>query len=406
MISRKEWVSQFEECDRADAISLLDKIHTVSLNEFAKVIDRLIVKECSRHDEPVALFIEREVRKVRGGKPARLFKQQKVKVGKRWSLRATGGAPPVFYSQRGDRHEVGSEGLAASLSSQLGRIPSLSLFPNPSPGLFRKKKIRHFFLITDIIGSGDRAWSYLESAWLVKSVKSWHSRKLLKFTVLAYAGTDVGVRRVKQHPCKPNVIIARECPTIFTEFPSPSPIVELCEKYYKGKKDVLGYGKTGALIVFRHGCPNNAPPILHEVHPKWKALFAGRSGSFGFDAISPPFTGLDFGTYLTSLGYPDLAKKPVFLQLGEFGKKMVLLMCALKKGLAKIEVLCSGTGLLLSELEDIKVLGIKQGLLTENLRLTDLGMGTLHALLKVEKSQVLPKVSKTYYYPKQLRQPV
>lgn len=239
----------------------------------------------------------------------------------------------------------------------------------------------------------------------MRSIKSWRSRKLLQFTVLAYAATTEGIKRVKSHPCGPNVVFARKCPTIFSECKPAGSVIKLCKKYYRGSKDPIGYNRTGALIVFKHGCPNNVPPLFHEAHRGWKPLFDGRSGVFGFDAITPAFGGLDFSTYLNAMGYSDLGRKRAFAELSESGKRLALLMCAIKKGTTRIETLCSATGLPISEIEDLRKVAIKQKLLASNFRLTDLGLGTLGSILKAEVAEVLPKKEETYYYPKQLRLP-
>jgi hypothetical protein len=39
------------------------------------------------------------------------------------------------------------------------------------------------------------------------------------------------------------------------------------------KKNPKGYGDSGLLVVFNHGCPNNSIPILHVDNKKWTGLF-------------------------------------------------------------------------------------------------------------------------------------
>lgn len=406
MTTKRMWLAQFKPADIALATQILEKLHRVSASEFSRVMERLIIEEYKKYEEPTALFVEREIKKSAGGKPTRLFKEERVREGGRIRLRASGAGPAVLHSQRGDRSDVGSEGLLASIGGQLSRVDALKLIATPSPNLIRKKRIRHFFLITDLIGSGDRIWNYLQSAWMVRSIRSWHSRKLLNFTVLAYAGTDQGTKRVKSHPCRPTVVMARKCPTIFSECRPAGSVAKLCRDYYKGSKDPLGYGGSAALLVFKHGCPNNVPPIFHEAFGKWTPLFQGRSGVFGFDALTPPFSGLDFATYLSGMGYSDLGRKRAFTKLSESGKRLTLLMCAVKKGMTKIETLCAATGLPISEIADLRKVAMHQGLLTVNFRLTDLGLGTLRSILKEQEAEILPKKEETYYYPKQLRLPV
>ncbi|MRV75841.1 hypothetical protein GJ700_29430 [Duganella sp. FT92W] len=407
MTSKKEWLSQFEANDQPTAEKLLAAVHTVSHDEFARVLERLIRRQYELHSEPTAVFVEREVKKSRSGGPCKMFKEEKVPVvGRRkQAVRACGASPAVLYFSRGDKTDVGSEGLMASITGQLARNRDLHFVTNPSPNLFRRAKIRHFFVVTDLIGSGDRVWNFLESAWRVRTVRSWHSKGLIRFTVLAYASTEAGEARVRSHPCGPEVVKGRECPTIRTEFGFNTNIPNLCKKYYRGTKEPLGYKDTGALIIFRHGCPNNVPRILFEADKGWLPLFPGRIGSIGFDDLRPKFTGVQYGDILDSLGLSDLGRKQFFLKFPDSGKKMILVMCAIRKGMVKPESLCAGTKLPLHEIDDLLKIGIHQGLLTRTCRLTDLGVGTLGSVITKNLAENLPKVEKSYYYPKQLRLP-
>ena len=407
MTTKKEWLSQFDSSEQHIAQQLLETIHTVSHDEFARVMERLIKGRYEQSCEPTAVFVEREVKKSSGGGPCRLFKEKKVRVkGRRkYALRACGPSPAVLHSARGDKSDVGSEGLMASITGQLARIKNLHFETNPSPNLFRTAKIRHIFVVTDLVGSGDRIWNFLESAWRVRSIKSWHSKGLIKFTVLAYATTSAGEQRVRSHPCGAEIVKALECPTIESKFGTDNEISNLCQKYYRGTGEPLGYKNTGALIVFRHGCPNNVPRILFESPKGWNALFPGRVGSLSFDELRPKFVELAYGDVLDGLGYVDLGRKNFFLNLPESGKKLVLLMCAIRKGMHTPEALCAGTKLPLFEVDDLLKIGLVQHLVTENKRLTDLGIGTLSSIVAKSDKEALPKREKSYYYPKQLRLP-
>ncbi|NHZ32874.1 phosphoribosyltransferase-like protein [Massilia rubra] len=407
MTTKKEWISQFDESEQYVAQELLAAVHTVSHDEFARVMERLIKHRHEQTCERTAVFVEREVKKSSGGGPCRLFKEEKVPVkGRRkYALRACGPSPAVLHSARGDKSDVGSEGLMASITGQLARIKDLHFETNPSPNLFRKAKIRQIFVVTDLIGSGDRIWNFLESAWRVRSVKSWHSKGLIKFTVIAYATTSAGEMRVKSHACGAEIVKAIECPTIDNTFWLDDRIPNLCKKYYRGTGEPLGYKNTGALIVFRHGCPNNVPRIFFESLKDWKALFPGRVGSIGFDELRPKFAGLEYGDVLDGLGYIDLGRKKSFLAYPDSGKKLVVLMCAIRKGMHTPEALCAGTKLPLFEVDDLLKIGIVQQLVTASKRLTDLGIGTLASIIAKSDKETLPKVEKSYYYPKQLRLP-
>ena len=98
--------------------------------------------------------------------------------------------------------QVGSEGLIASLITQLCRERRDQFLNHPGPDSIRRKKLRAFFLITDFIGSGERVCDYLTAAWRVASVKSWSSFHLLRFEVIAYSATDKG-SAPRQSPSKP-----------------------------------------------------------------------------------------------------------------------------------------------------------------------------------------------------------
>lgn len=117
--------------------------------------------------------------------------------------------------------------------------------------------------MTDFIGSGDRARTLLDAMWNVASIRSWHSGKFIKFWVMAYSGTDIGVHNVRSHRFSPNVHIVNECPTLFNSFgEGKDEMIELCKKYGYFSKDPLGWKKTAALLAFEHGAPNNMPAIF------------------------------------------------------------------------------------------------------------------------------------------------
>ena len=408
MISRKEWLSQFKGPDQQTAAKLLSSLHIVSHDEFARCMERSIERFHYENHAPTAVFVEREVKKSKGGRPCRLFSETKVPIegSRRKALRATGAGPAVIFARRGDKSDVGSEGLLASITGQLARNRKLRFVTNPSPNLFRRSKIRHFVVVTDLIGSGDRVWNFIEAAWKVRSVKSWHSRGWLKFTVIAYAATNEGQARVKTHPSRPDIRIARECPTIKNEFSFfDDDVAELCRKYYKGKGDPLGYGGTGALVVFRHGCPNNVPPILYEENKGWVPLFPGRVGGGGFDTLRPKFAEVSWETVLAGVGQPELGSQPFFVALPESGKKLTLILFAIKNGMVRREAICSGTQLPLHEIDDLLEVAVRDKLVSDKGRLTDLGVGTLQSIKAKNAAQTLPKVEKPYYYPRQLRLP-
>lgn len=257
------WLAQFRKSDQAHAAELINAMLQVSYHDFMNELTSLIRARSEEVDGPIALYAEREV-KDRLGIPHRLFKENKGKP-----RRAFGSSVQPVSPTRAYAPEVGSEGLVAQLITELCRQHPKLFINHPGPDRIRKHRVRTFFLITDVIGSGEQAWKYLEAAWRVHSVRSWHSLKLLRFEVLAYSATDSGQKYVRKHPCGPAVYFVQPCPTIDTSFPKivARRMKDLCVKNDPIDHDPiesLGHHGTGALLTFAHGAPNNSPRMLYK----------------------------------------------------------------------------------------------------------------------------------------------
>ncbi|WP_432207369.1 phosphoribosyltransferase-like protein [Burkholderia pyrrocinia] len=410
--TRGEWLDQFSSSDRPFAEKLLNAVHVVSHDEFFNVMCTLIMGAFDRKEGAVGLYPEREVRK-RLGVPHRLFKERlsaRKRPSRKKKRSAFGEAPAVFARMRGDRIEVGSEGVVASLIGQLARRQPNRYVSVPGPGLIRKKHIRHFAVVTDFIGSGDRICDYLNSAWSVRSVRSWHSSKLIRFTVFAYSGTRQGVARIKNHPSSPTIVTAREAPTIRTQFDRPdwSALRNICVKYNRGLPSrALGYQNGEVLLSFKHGCPNNVPAIFHDDTDKWKPIFLNRTSIRTSDSLGSKLKEFDFFAAFSALKFPEYAQGKKFLTLPLQSKKLVLFLAALRAGLRSAEAQCDRLGLGLHELAALKILAMKHQLVTSENRLTDLGIGSLDTLLSNARDGNLRVTSppSVYYYPTQLRVP-
>jgi hypothetical protein len=372
----------------------------------------LISRTLEKMEGPVALYPEKETKK-RLGVPHRLFKQHAVartSPSKKKRKRAFGEAPSVFARMRGDRVEVGSEGVVASLIGQIARRAPGRYVSVPGPELIRKKRIRHFVIVTDFIGSGDRVFDYLCSAWIVRSVRSWHSAKLIRFTIFAYSGTQQGVERVEGHPSSPKVVLARDAPTVDTLFnPSDARAIKaLCVKYNPAKpEDALGYKDGAVLISFKHGCPNNAPAIFHDDGNGWHPVFPKRTSVAVSNNLTAALGGFDFDAAFTALKCPQYARQPKFRGLPLQNQKLILFLVALRCRAVTVEEQCDRTGLSLYELNALRGLAEKYQLIGANLRLTDVGIGTLDSLLSTPSTaeEKMAKKISSYYYPSQLRVP-
>ena len=276
------WLNQFERADLSDAKRLLASIHNVTADEFHEALIALLHERIDHGRGPVGFYVESE-RRHRKGRVHRLFKEPRRK-----QRRAYGSGPPIISPAKTVDPEVGSEGLVAHLVTQVIRQNKGKATIHPGPDTIRKRRIRRFILVTDFIGTGNRARRYLEAAWQVRSVRSWWStrrKKGLSFEVVAYSATEAGKRIVEQHSSQPKVRLVRGCPTIYDAFidiDTRARILDLCSRYgsFGSGLDPLGYGGIGALISFAHGMPNNAPILFHKQSQRtskpWAPLYPAR----------------------------------------------------------------------------------------------------------------------------------
>ncbi|MGV2129491.1 phosphoribosyltransferase-like protein [Agrobacterium vitis] len=394
------WLDQFEAGDRANASLMLSAVKLVSADEFTDammgILDSLAAKK-----KRLALYNETE-RPRRNGRPHRLFTETTTKV-----KRATGNGPALVPRQRYVDESVGSEGVVATLISQFRKTNSSIVDLNPGPNIIRKRQSRHFVLVTDFIGSGQRAIDFLDAAWRVRSTRSWWSRRTragLSFDVVAFAGTDDGIERLRMHTSKPNVHVFLICPTIQQVFsrPQAAAIEALCVKYVpkRLRDDALGFQKTGALIGFSHSMPNNAPPILWKKFGKWTPLFPSRvttSTGSPFRAATAPEAQQHRLETIVGLQPSAEPLEPITLNM--------IVLAALGRGNRQKEALSGRLGVSISavsmSLAELRSLG----LIDNHNQFTDKGRQVFKRLKKTSEPKVLPKAEKGDYFPRSLRVP-
>ena len=408
----KAWLGQFVPSDQPDVVEMLSAIRLVSRDAFVHDLKTLIGQRINEGPGPIGLYAEREIRK-QYGVPNALFKRTKTKV-----KRAIGVGPLPIKPTRAYDPEVGSEGLVAHLITELCRCFKRKVFNHPGPDEIRKRKIRRMFLVTDLIGTGTRAFDYLNAAWKVESVQSWYSLGLIRFEVIAYAGTDEGMQRVQSHRCKPIVSIIAPCPTIDTSFSGEQRlrIKNICIRYDPGDHDPalsLGYQGQGCLIAFAHGVPNNAPRILHKGNNKWAALFPARVTADLAKTFRSGTTPSMVAQRLRAMRQHRLAKVPWLNEGCPARQRMMLVLAALSSKLRSDSVIAMRTGLTLLDVRDVLLDAQNAGWINQELRLTDLGHGQLNFAKKAKKGGAmkgnrwweLPNDNKPDYYPKSLRAP-
>ncbi len=307
--------------------------------------------------------------------------------------------------------DVGSEGIVAWLVSQVRRLRRTKVLLNPGPNLIRKHKVRRFILVTDFIGSGRRVETYLSSAWRVASVKSWWSRKLLNFEVAAYSSTPSGRARVEAHPVRPLVTIVKACPTLETAFTGATlaAVEKLCLDYDPMGKDMeesRGYGGVGSLLVFGHGCPNNAPRLLHSRGPAWSQLFPERIATRSVSSFHERRDVSGASDRLERLRQRRLAQGAWNLHSSETGRSLVLLLASLGRGPRDDDTISRRSGFSLDEVATYLAFAHRFAWIDERRLLTTDGQNLLeHARRWVERRPTLPPERTDGYYPRQLRVP-
>jgi hypothetical protein len=399
-IDEISWLNQFGP-DRDTAAGLLGRVRSVTADEFQSKLIALILNRIDAGDTPVALYAERSIRKWKG-EPNRLFKES----GK--PVRAFGSGPEPVKSENPNNHETGSEGIIANIITQITRLKPALAFNHPGPDTIRKEKIRRFILISDFIGSGSQAKRYLQAAWRIASVKSWHSGNFLEFEVVAFAAANAGVKNLENHPSQPKISFVEACPTIYDYLGfGDSAIIDLCKNYgpknYETSVPRLGYSDIGALIVFSHGMPNNAPRLFFKKGRKWTPLFVGRvkgenSVGLGKDRNAQEKLKKMREERLSNLAASNECSPDQVLFL--------LVLTALKKRPRTPSSVSARTGLSIVECSEVLERCRTAGWVDEGSGLTPKALEELDYLRRPGSSKKpVPFSAATLYFPSQLRAP-
>ena len=404
----RQWLERFDEADRPNAAKLLALVKLVPGDLLREEITMLLERRLSDGGTPVALFNESE-RRMWKGRPNRLFKEETRANGKGVgdkTTRAEGKAgPSLVPRQRNVDEKIGSEGVMANILTQFQKGRGKDVVLSPGPETFRKKRIRRFILVTDFIGSGTRAETYLNSAWRIASVRSWWSRRRvggLGFEVVAYSGTAEGIARVERHPCQPKVHVILLCPTIRTIFPPLMAVVmeDLCERYAETGTEPLGFGQTGALLAFDHGMPNNAPAILWRPVRKGRSLFPGRTTV----SRGSPFR-------VVTEAAREQERLKLTARSAEIGRPVppinveTIVLSALRRSPRHNEALSGRLGLTLEQVDRALEQLRGWGAIDANRQLTERGRLAVKRLAKSESGVALPKGASEPYFPESLRVP-
>lgn len=403
------WLSQFDPDSQSIVIKMLQAMRLVTRDMFANDLRTRILQVAEETSGLVGLYVEREV-PVKGGPVLPLFLQPEGRP-----RRAYGLGPNPIEPDKKQPGDVGSEGIVAQLVSELCREMPESFISHPGPEKIRSRDnpVRKFVLVTDLIGSGQRAERYLDAAWGAFSVKSWWSSrktKGLSFEVVAYAATEAGLNRVEKHRLRPQVRLVAYCPTIETSFSDEyaDAIKRVCVQYnpLPTRANPLGYQGTGALIAFAHGAPNNCPRILHARSDAWAPLFARRVTAQTRSEFNGVLDTEQVQQRLVDMRHRRLSEGYDWTRAPEGTLETYLVLAALSHRPRRIDVVARRTGLTLLEVESKLRKAETHGWIDKEYRLTDTGHAFLRAAKKKRRAVLtISDDRQNLYYPSVLRVP-
>lgn len=404
------WVDQFRPEDQSLACSLLDSLALIEHEEFVSSIQNLITDMARNSNGIIGIFAEREIRRGKGHIPNALYRQPNRKKNRR----AFGQGPQPVKPKFPYDMSIGSEGIIAWLVTDICKQHPKRFISHPSPSQIRKNKIRHFMLVTDMIGSGHRAREYLDSAWKVASVKSWKSLGLIDFNIVSYTGTKAGISFLKSHKTNPKVRIVRSCPTICTEFVTDiaEQMRSLCIHYDPidhDRTESLGYQGSESLVVFYHGCPNNVPRLLFKNGKRnsWSPIFPNRSTASVRNVFNSVKGESELRRKLALMHEVRLSRGDWIHLYSDEAKSMLLVLSAIRRGPRQSEAISRKTGLNIVLINVLLENANHWGWIDAERRLTSTGQGQLKYARRVrESTENSKKLVKEYYFPKLLRVPV
>lgn len=387
----QDWINQFDLSDRELARQLLESLVLVSGIEFERQLVSILTVTAQSSGGPAAFFAVREW-------PDPSFTY--LKEDEEADAVGPGG-------------DIGSEGRIAAIVRGLCRTNPSQLLNHPSIKEMRDGKCRLVVLVDDFVGSGDRVVEFYAALWAHRTIRSWHSLGLIKFVLVAYSATSLGQERVgKLLDLEPKLV--RGCPT-FQNLPVSRPersvLLAGLKSYAKQTKHPgypLGYGNTGAALVFEHGCPDNVPVVFWAeagVGKTWKPLFPARSVLVGDASAFPPEVATPTASVvLHGVGQTRLARSGALSRRGPIGETILVLLGLIAKRVRKRSALAHASGLTIEECTNVIERCISWKFLTPTLRLTSRGNAELDYARRMRTgTATLPTVGSDDYYPKQLR---
>ncbi len=259
------WVEQFAEAERPTAELLLDSITYITHEEVCSGLQHAVEELIGQLQGTCGLY---PVTNTKIFEPFEAYDQ-------------------LPFGIDGD---LGGEGDLGHLCRDVcNGACSTRTLAFPCLKTLRERRVDHIILLTDFTSSGTQGEDYLNWMWACKTIRSWHSGRLVQFHYLSHLYAPGGLNRIKHHSTRPTVGGLQASASGDPAWtPDQRRAIEgICRKY--GAKGMeLGYEDMMSLQVFSYSCPNNVPSILRYGcrKKKFRGLFERRPTNVSGHAIS------------------------------------------------------------------------------------------------------------------------
>ena len=383
----RDWLHQFNASDRSTASLLIETLELVSLTALHQSLKSLLDEPLTRKDGSTALFAIRECE-------GPYFPPDQP------------DERPLAVARGGG---VGSEGHIANLIRDIARSRGGHVLDHPSIIEMRSTKCGQIILLDDLIGSGKRARGFVSAFYNHPTIRSWHSLDYVDFSVMAYAATRNGKRRVERHPRVDRVLCDRalERGRRIWNPAEREAIESVCRKYApKTSRPYwpLGFEDAFTSVVFEHKCPNTAPAILWAGSKIWRPLFQNRPQ-------------LEFSTWpqarsvdeqqermLKVIGQQKLSLGAWKKHLDPQGRLRLIILAAISKRVRKVERLSELAEISMRIAERLRRECVELGWVTWEYDMTPRGRAELEYARDIEIIEPLTfNCKKDFYFPRSLR---
>jgi hypothetical protein len=390
----EQWLKNFDEADRATARELTAALVLVSHNEFERGLTSLVYEVGQTIKGFVALYGAREF-------------DESFRFG------MGHGGEEIDATPRGV--DIGSEGRLANIIRNISLSNPSKFLNHPTLDEIRAKRVDAICVLDDFIGSGKRCSDYWTALWRSPSLRSWTSYKCIQLKTIAYSATAAGIRHVERHPAHPSTFIVRHCPTITALHWRNSRIEAaktMCRKYANRAslgRWALGFRDRESLLVFEHGCPNNAPAIFWATSkkiPEWTSLFPAKRVDVSIVTAFPnEIVRRDAVYALVEAGQRRLASALASNAHRPLTDHEALTLALFSKGQNRVETVANAAGMSAKEASGLIERCIDAGWISARGRITDKGLAELRGMRgsSVRRVRPLPDLGKEEYYPTALR---